>query len=166
MKIVIGNIWAHEFDDHLRVIPVNIGWKANGENVMGRGVARQAATRFPNLQAWYGWRCEAMAGNACLYRYYDLVLFPVKPLNKEKPYLSWQQPASLELIRASARQLASQYYTERVVLPLVGCGNGELDPVDVLPILDDILCAPGFVLVMRPQDVTLNIQKWSDERLV
>jgi len=117
---------------------------------MGRGVAKQATEKYQMLSSWYGWRCKAMADNELtrLYRYRDLVLFPVKPLDRLMPHMSWRQPASLELVEKSTIQLASFMGMDKVALPLVGCGNGRLDSRDVLPILQKHLKDDRFLLIL------------------
>ena len=82
----------------------------------------------------------------------DLILFPVKPLNPEKPWLSWQGMADPVLIEQSAIQLAdwTKHRGERLIaLPLVGCGNGGLGEEVVLPILHYHLSASRFILVRQ-----------------
>ena len=134
-----GNIWDASADVAI-VIPTNVGWKHNGENVMGRGVARQAATRYWALAEGYGYWCKAEGDR--LYERVEgdgrrLICFPVKPLALN-PSMSWQQPADLHLLERSAVALAALSHRS-VWLPLVGCGNGGLNPADVLPILERLL---------------------------
>lgn len=154
MKVTKGSLWDGEFDDQVKVVPVNLGWKKNGENVMGRGVAKQAMKRYPSLPDWYGWRCEGMASRGIveIHRYYDLLMFPVKPLFKTAPWLSWQRSADLDLVEESAKLLAFMCRGERIALPLVGCGNGGLDPAQVLPVLFKHLVGDRFTLVLTPVD--------------
>jgi len=132
--------------------------------VMGAGIALQAKRKLPLLPSWYGHFCKKHGENTPVAQYMTLLLFPVKPLNKGKPWLSWRSPADLELIARSAEQLAAYrldglYNSEgtapQVLLPLVGCGNGGLDPVDVLPRLDRYLTEERFVLVIRPEETKL-----------
>ena len=48
-QVVEGDIWEHHNDgSRYIVIPTNIGWKTNGHNVMGAGLALQAKTRYPS----------------------------------------------------------------------------------------------------------------------
>lgn len=145
------DIWR--FYGHARVvIPTNIGWTHAGLNVMGRGLARQAVDRFPEIAREYGEHCQIMKENTGIWLCNGgLVLFPVKPLDKARPNMSWKQDASLELIERSTKQLASLSSNGAwlTAVPLVGCGNGRLKEEDVLPILrrhlDDsfILVRPG-----------------------
>ena len=150
MKVLRGSLWDPRLNNCVKVVPTNLGWKSNGENVMGRGVAKQATEKYQMLSSWYGWRCKAMADNELtrLYRYRDLVLFPVKSLDRLMPHMSWRQPASLELVEKSTIQLASFMGVDKVALPLVGCGNGGLDPCDVLPILQEHLRDDRFLLIL------------------
>lgn len=139
-----GDLWDYA-PTHWLVIPTNIGWTRDGRNVMGRGVAKQAAERVPALAQWYGELCRRRgAATAVAFNrwtisadeVYKLLLFPVKPLNLAAPWLSWQNRADLELIKRSTKllSLAGTMLTP-VALPLVGCGNGGLVQEDVLPIL-------------------------------
>ncbi len=77
------------------------------------------------------------------------MLFPVKPLDALEPNMSWRQEANLTLIERSANQLAHLPGEDPVAVPLVGCGNGGLDPADVRPILDLKLKGDRFVLVLQ-----------------
>lgn len=170
MKVVEGDIWDRRFDCHMRVVPTNIGWRSDGSNVMGRGVARQAAERNPGLAEWYGQRCKYMAMlgktdeepfDVWLPGWTDdeyekighgahdgLIMFPVKPLDKIQPHMSWRQKASLELITASTKKLVHRSPNMDIVLPMVGCGNGQLAPAAVFPILTEYLTTARFTLVL------------------
>ena len=68
-----------------------------------------------------------------------MICFPVKP-QASNPALSWKQSAGLELIARSTLYLVEHTPPSADIwLPLVGCGNGGLDPADVLPVLDRYL---------------------------
>lgn len=152
----VGDIWR--FHPHSWVvIPTNLGWTKNGKNVMGAGLAKQAAQRFPDLPDWYGGIIRTAASLDPPERVmvlYDaakrLALFPVKPLIPDAPHFSWRQDADLTLIEGSTINLAKTAPKNvPTCVPLVGCGNGKLDPKDVLPILRKYL-DDRFILV-RPQ---------------
>jgi len=153
MRELRGNVWRISKVEDDIVIPTNIGWRTNGQNVMGRGLARQAADYYPRLPAWYGEICQEHEEATPVVRYGPLLLFPVKPLNKLQPYMSWQQPASLDLISRSLEQLScisSRTEEGLVFVPLVGCGNGGLDPEDVEPMIECVLGHDErFVIVRR-----------------
>ena len=161
MKQVVGDIWEY-LPTHAIVVPVNVGWTRAGRNVMGRGVALQAARRWPELPAIYGEACRVAGAEMTVmswqapYGKYWLVLFPVKPLNERAPWLSWRGPATLEMIERSADDLANLAFAWGgrdgwpIALPLVGCGNGGLREEDVLPILERHLAGDQFLLVRLP----------------
>jgi len=145
-----GDIWALE-KSHLLVIPTNIGWKAaDGMNIMGRGLALQAARKYPYVALWYGLQCmkKGAASPVLIYPHGPLILFPVKPLNAEKPWLSWRNKADLGLIERSARELAGLQTDKPVAVSMVGCGNGGLEMSQVRPILDKHLSDERFTLIL------------------
>lgn len=146
--------------------------KKDGSCVMGRGCAKQAATRWPVLPKVLGRNINDY-GNVVLAplflsdgRY--LLSFPVKPAsvvfngnNCVKHMLNkfnvgdvvpgWAALANIELIKTSATQLVyltNTYGWDKVVLPRPGCGAGELswDTVrhELNQILDDHFYAITF----------------------
>lgn len=145
-----GSIWAYE-KTHALVIPTNIGWRAKDQaNVMGRGLALQAAQKYPEFQLWFGRECAARGAQTPVLAYPDapLIAFPVKPLNAAAPWLSWKNKADLKLIERSAQQLAELKVDRPVAVSMVGCGNGGLEMGEVRPILDQYLSADRFTLVL------------------
>lgn len=156
MKTVYGDIMSYRGKGYI-VIPTNIGWKADGTNVMGRGLARLAASLYPNLPRDYGAACKLQGGKTKCVVWGSpdavLILFPVKPLNKEAPHMSWKSMATLEIIERSAKHLASLAEVLPgdlpIAVPAVGCGNGGLDLSDVKPILEKYLTSDRFILVLE-----------------
>ena len=145
-----GSIWAYE-KTHLLVIPCNIGWRAKDQaNVMGRGLALQAAKKYPDFQMWFGKECAARGAQTPVLRYPDgpLIAFPVKPLNAAAPWMSWKNKADLKLIERSAQQLDKLPTDRPVAVSMVGCGNGGLDMSEVRPILDRHLSSGRFTLIL------------------
>lgn len=139
------NIWDAPADAWIG-ITTNGTVRANGELVMGRGVAREARDRFPGLTRILGVWVSTIGNRLCVVRACGrwLFSFPVKH--------HWQEPADLSLIRTSARELAniatvaagpSLFY-----LPRPGCGNGRLDWADVKPLLIDL--PDNVIVVNRP----------------
>ena len=142
MRKARGDIWHWHDADWWIVIPTNIGWKRNGENVMGRGLAREAARRFDGLALWYGLHCRDHGASAGVVTWplHHLIMFPVKPLREDAPWLSWQQKADLGLIQRSAWELSQLKLRgflqgAPIAVPAVGCGNGRLKLEQVEPIL-------------------------------
>lgn len=114
----------------LLVITTNGAVRQDGKAVMGRGVAKQAATRWPNLPGLLGDALQ-QSGNhvADLWKpscWPTIVSFPVKH--------HWREPADVELIERSVGELVEltgRLGARLVVLPRPGCGNGGLDWVSV-----------------------------------
>ena len=151
MRDAIGNIWDY-VETHDLVITTNIGWRSDGRNIMGAGLALTAAQRYPGIDAWYGAFCQKHSTATPVVRHPDLpiILFPVKSLKIRWPWRSWQYPASLDLIERSTRQLAGLVTDRPVAVPVVGCGAGQLQQGEVLPILRKYLVDDRFVLVRTP----------------
>lgn len=169
MQTIAGDIWGLTTSADGIVVPTNVGWKADGRNVMGRGLARQAARRWPELPRAYGEFCRKHRAATPIMVWVPpasrwcklLVLFPVKPLNEEKPYLSWFQDASPDFIDFHLQRLAgmpaflAKKWDEpsflrgagRILVPSVGCGNGGLPEEQIVPLLHKRLIHPCFVHV-------------------
>lgn len=156
------------------VVPTNLGYKRgskgrSGPNVMGTGVAAQAAEKVPELPQLYGEYC-AMFGTDAEVTYdltTGLVLFPTKPLNVDNPGMSWKSKSTIELIRKSACQLVelvrlglltrasvakhsdspTTLEDDDIYLPHVGCGAGGLSFDVVIPVLRSILTDDRFILM-------------------
>ncbi len=149
MKEITGNIWRVRCD--AIVIPTNGDVNRHGEAVMGRGLARQAAGRYPLLPKVLAMLLREH-GNHVFDAYRPrglpiIVTFPVKD--------HWHHIARLDLIEQSAQELvvmADHHEYLRVALPRVGCGNGALDWKDVQPILTRHL-DDRFFLVSLPSEV-------------
>lgn len=150
-RFATGDLWRLHTKGCWVVVTTNIGWKSDGANVMGAGVAKQAAERFPDLPLWYGTLCRKYREEvgAVLYNPGRLVLIPTKPLNRVAPQLSWQQDSSLELVEQSVLQLAQVLVEERftVAMGYPGCGNGNLQVAKVKPMLLKHLANPKVIIV-------------------
>ena len=134
MKEIKGNIWTHHSAEIPIVIPTNGYVKDNGENVMGRGLAKQAKARFPKLPKELGRRIRLHGNEVYYFEEFNLLSFPVKS--------AWWLNADIELIKISAKNL--RHYPDlwrwpEVVLPRVGCGAGKLEWAEVKPVLEEYL---------------------------
>jgi hypothetical protein len=152
VKEACGDIWSWLDAPHHAevVIPTNIGWKSNGENVMGAGLAKECLARYPGVAQWYGEICQACGPftPVVVHPEHPLIFFPTKVLNYDEPHLSWQRGSHLGLIERATQQLAALRLGP-VALPLVGCGNGGLSEERVLPVLRDWLGSSNHVTLVR-----------------
>ncbi len=161
IKVVAGDIWTlQDMTPGSRVvIPTNIGWKSNGWNVMGRGLAQQAARREPELQRKYGLYCQINRENTDVWLTPNLILFPTKSLNKANPSMSWNAKSDITLIKRSIDQLVVAVDThdlKDVLVPMVGCGNGGLAISQVAPLL----------LQLNPSRFTLVVSSEAERKRV
>lgn len=143
MKIAEGDIWT--ISGSWRVIPTNGYITVKGECVMGRGLALQAKLKYPRLPFELANLIKAHGDRVFLLRPYNLISFPVK--------LVWWEKASIELIENSCKQLVeivTDSKEDNILIPMVGCGNGKLDPSQVKPILEKYL-DDRFTLVLGRQ---------------
>lgn len=135
MKEIVGNLWEPRFaaPPFWRGITTNGAVKANGDCVMGRGVAKQAMLLFPNLARELGDRIHRAGNRPATFVLYRIFSFPVKH--------HWSEPADPKLIEESAEELAllaDLWKDQTFILPRPGCGNGGLHWEMVQPLLLDL----------------------------
>lgn len=124
LDVVHGDIWGEytRRPDVYLVIPTNGSVRRDGCAVMGRGLALQAARRFPEISMVLGHALQdsGLYGPRVVLLPHRLLAFPVK--------WNWNESADLDLIERSAGKLAAwlRRSEESIVMPCVGCGNGRL----------------------------------------
>lgn len=123
------------------MIPTNGFVKANGECVMGRGLAYQASKRYPALAMELGGLIKKH-GNHVHAIGTNMFSFPVKRVWWEKAVEGLITESMIEL-----RDLADIMPNARFYLPRVGCGNGQLKWEDVKPILEIGFTDDRFTIV-------------------
>ncbi|KAF0218363.1 MAG: hypothetical protein FD174_2980 [Geobacteraceae bacterium] len=136
---ITGDIWDF-LGRAVIAITTNGRVAKSGGAVFGRGCARQAQERFPDLPLRLGRLLEAH-GNHVFYLGCGLVSFPVE----ESP---WALP-DLRLIRRSARELkelSDREGWEMIVVPRPGCGGGGLDWQEVRPLLAEFFDRRFYVI--------------------
>jgi len=133
MKEIKENIWYFYNKGAFVVIPTNGFVKNNGECVMGRGLALQAKTKFPEFAKELGTMiCDCEGQFVFLFKHKRMFTFPVKHKFWEKANLKLIEKSCKELV-----QLATVNKIETLIyLPTVGCGNGKLSWEDVKLILE------------------------------
>jgi hypothetical protein len=159
-----GDLWKWFGPQAWIVVPTNIGWgrvppKGDpyarcGPCPMGVGVAAEVEKRFPVLPLLYGHYCLMHGAETPVVRTDEgLILFPTKPLKDKTPWKSWDQKANVDLVIRGLRQLAEMEFTDasEVVLPMVGCGAGKLNPEQVLALMQDYLIDNRFLVVREPE---------------
>jgi hypothetical protein len=129
-----GNLWTIHDRGCIIVVTTNGVLNHQGRAVMGRGVAKQAADRFPNLPWRLGDWIRYHGNYAHYFESLSLITMPVKHY--------WHQKADLNLIARSAEylmQIANVFRLQEVYMPRPGCGNGNLQWRHVKPVIELIL---------------------------
>ena len=137
-----GDIWEH-VGQGVIAVTTSGSVTRKGKAVMTRGVASQAARRFPDLPEALGLLLQS-SGNHVHPLGNGIVSFPVEAS-------AWEWP-DLRLISRSARelrQLADREGWEKVLVPRPGCGGGGLDWREVRPLLEEHFDA-RFVIMNAP----------------
>ena len=153
MKYAVGNIMQMIDKVSAIVITTNGFTKSNGEAVMGRGIAEQFKNEYPELPRILG--CKIIQGGNNVHFLKQLgrtriYSFPVKAegMKLERPeqkelivsharykfsvgtYVpGFALKADIAIIERSLKQLAQIHMQDglsSVILPIVGCGAGEL----------------------------------------
>jgi len=130
------------------VITTNGTVKRNGQGVMGRGCAWEAAQRWRWLPLALGTSITTIGNHCVLFQRAVngramVVSFPVKH--------AWHEKADLVLIEQSADELqalAEMFNWTMVVLPRPGCGNGQRTWDEVRPVIAPYL-DNRFVVVTK-----------------
>lgn len=148
MKIARGNIWDHPAP--IKCITTNGIVKADGRLVMGKGVALQAAERYPGLDLALGRYVTQYGNRPCYFQNIGLISFPTKH--------DWHDPSSLSLIYASAQEVLSiswTYNLKDIILPPPGCGNGGLRWEQVGPVLSQVFDIGGIAQLINEDRFTV-----------
>lgn len=136
-----GNMWKYYHDGHWVCITTNATIKQNGEAVMGKGCARQAAHLHPDIPKALGFLLQTYQG---LQANRHVHVFPGHRMFMFQVKYNWWEKADLQLIEESCKQLMEEINSETlkdikkpVILPRPGCGNGGLSwENEVKPALD------------------------------
>lgn len=126
-----GDLWMY-LGKAAIAITTNGQVSRRGEAIFGRGCAREARERFPDLPRRLG-ELISQHGNHVHLLEDGLVSFPVEHSPFENP--------DIRLIERSARELVEMADREgwgKVVVPRPGCGGGGLSWREVRPLLERI----------------------------
>lgn len=137
MRELFGDLWDLHARGEWIGVTTNGTVRKDGCAVMGRGIAKQAATRFPSLPFEVGQYIVRYGNMPQRFSDYRIYTFPVKH--------QWWEWADINLISESMyeiRCLWNMYNSGRLFIPRPGCGNGGLRWKDVrkeiAPIVKDL----------------------------
>ena len=144
MQEINGNIWEQYDLGRWIVITTNGEVRKDGACVMGRGIAKQAADKFPDLPYTLGSTIKANGNNVHIFEDLRIITLPVKR--------NWRDQADLGLISTSLQQLVTWTDTPprkhgKFYMVRPGCANGRRDwEKEVKPICEKFL-DDRFVIV-------------------
>jgi len=130
MLEITGNLWDFHNQGNAICITTNGFVKSNGQAVMGRGIAKQAAQRYTRLPREFGERLGSEGNHVMYFPDYNLYTFPVKH--------NWWEAADLDLISRSVKELEGCIEVvghKLIYLPRPGCENGRRTWQEVRPYL-------------------------------
>lgn len=144
-----GDMWSVFGKTDLFVITTNPVVNKQGLAVMGRGIARQAADRFPTIRKDFADRLKYLTLPDVMFRYtgyigkYDnqpILYFMVKDHWANDARLDYIDNACKELVQSLMTRCVEPKYmmSTRVDLNFPGIGNGKLKREDVLPIIEQL----------------------------
>lgn len=149
MRYAKGDIWqVAELHNGFVVVTTNLVLKHNGDAVMGAGIAKEAATRYPALPIALGGHIKRWGEKPLLFPEGNVICLPTKT--------DWKQKSDIDLIERGCKELLwIAYLLERsglgkrsIYLPRLGCGLGGLNwERQVRPVVDAHLVGDQFVLV-------------------
>ena len=137
-----GDIWEH-VGQGVIAVTTSGSVSRKGKAVMTRGVAGQAARRFPDLPETLGLLLQS-SGNHVHLLGNGIVSFPV-----EASAWEWPDPRLISRSARELRQLADREGWGKVLVPRPGCGGGGLDWREVRPLLEEHFDA-RFVVMDAP----------------
>ena len=146
-----------EFTGDLWTLPVQYwcittnGFIGKNKAVMGRGVALQAAQRYPRLPFLLNEKMKFLGNKVFIFHDLKIITVPVKPALTHDGRPGWQAKADLDLIHDSLMELVTRRVPDpwapaSIALPRPGCGAGQLSWEDVKP-LCDLLLDERFIVV-------------------
>ena len=133
------NIFNPIFADKIKIITTNGITKSNDNAVMGKGIALSAALKYPHLPHELGVELQTHGNHCNYFQQYNLITFPTKH--------DWRQNSSYELIETSLNELlliCLDLNNFNLVMPRLGCSNGNLNWNKVQSLITQNLTHPSF----------------------
>lgn len=144
LELKQGNIWKSKA--HAIVIPTNT------KGVMGAGLAKEFAKKFPTESKYYQKVCAenkippGVVVPIAAFKPFWIICFTTKD--------HWKQPSQLEYIVNGLEDLKNKLpYLEiqSIAIPALGCGLGGLNWKEVYPIMEEALASlPVDVEIYEP----------------
>ncbi len=141
MREITGDIFKLAQKGDAILVTTNGCVKKDGTAVMGRGIAKQAAERYPGIAKTLA-ECIKLYGNMAswlgVWDGVDVFSLPTKQ--------DWRTKSDIELIQASCERIATLVAIDghgpkinNIYMTRPGCGNGWLKWEDVKPVIEPLL---------------------------
>lgn len=139
MKLCQGDMWQVFGEADLFGITTNAKLRGDGALVMGRGIAAQAKSRYPELPYAWGREIQALQQYPHHLPEYGVLRRPGAKMFAFQVKYRWDRPAETALIGRSVRRMLDLFGDgPQVHLNFPGIGNGGLPRDMVLPLLEDL----------------------------
>lgn len=149
MILECGNMWDIFGKTDLFYITTNPIRRHDGAVVMGRGIAKEAKDRYPDLPYIFGRRLDYLTLPDAEFRYTGWIgRFDEQTVCYFMVKDHWRSEARLDYIDASCKALIADnmsrgipggyMHSTRIDLNFPGIGNGKLKREDVLPIIEQL----------------------------
>lgn len=139
-----GDMWSVFGKTDLFLITTNPIINKQGLAVMGRGIAKQMADRYPEVREDFAQAMHMLRDTDCWPCYTDTIGgygYPKQTVGFFMVKDHWAAPARLDIIQKSVDELCAWLQDdpkERVDLNFPGIGNGRLSREEVLPLLQKL----------------------------
>lgn len=135
MHEIIGDFWGEATKGYDAIVcTTNNTIKNNNELVMGAGIAKQFAERYPNLPKRLGRKTKINPDyNLHLEIYNNTRIFALRTKH------NWRDKSDIKLIIVGLAKLhhIATLYEWRILMTRPGCGNGGLNWLDIKQIFDE-----------------------------
>ena len=123
-----GDIWTTDAD--ARCVTTNGILRRDGALIMGKGIALEAAKRFPGIDRILGEKVRTQGNVPYYVPEHQVFSFPTKQ--------HWRDKSSLPLISRAHHlvELVNLLCMNKVILPRPGCGSGGLQWEEVKPAIE------------------------------
>lgn len=131
---IVGDIWKFHENGYPIVITTNGDINSKGLAIMGRGIALEMKTRFPEFPEFLAVHLSQYGNRVGYFHKYRVFTFPTK--------YHWYEKSDINLIKQSARELASAVrwaQFDKVYMVRPGCSNGKLLWENVKPVIEPFL---------------------------
>lgn len=156
MILRVGEMWDVYPTTDLFVFTSNSYVNRLGALVMGRGIASEVATRFPNLPQYFGQRIVSARLHLLTYGFLPPEMWwktsGINPVGRPESKIGlfqvkrhWENDASLDLIQESTSRLkkwAEDRPTAKIDMNFPGIGYGRLRRA---PVLEIVACLPDNI---------------------